>query len=147
MNKEPLRHGPHHDSEFHHHHSHAATSAHPGEHHLLAIEDLSVGFEMYEPDAPYFSAGKIIAPVVHDLNLSVHKGEVLALVGASGSGKTVLADAIMGFGSQMKSCLELSGSMASALMRAVSKRFAATGSPWFRKASPTSTLSCPSADR
>ena len=35
--------------------------------------------------------------MVHDLNLSVHQGEVLALVGASGSGKTVLADAIMGF--------------------------------------------------
>lgn len=97
MNEEALKHGPHHDSEFHHHHSHAATSAHPGEHHLLAIDNLSVGFEMYDPDAPYFSAGKIIAPVVHDLNLSVHQGEVLALVGASGSGKTVLADAIMGF--------------------------------------------------
>ena len=97
MIEEAVKHGPHHGSEFHHHHSHAATSAHPGEHHLLSIENLSVGFEMYEPDAPYFSAGKIIFPVVHDLNLSVHQGEVLALVGASGSGKTVLADAVMGF--------------------------------------------------
>lgn len=97
MNEKAMKHGPHRDSEFHHHHSHAATSTHPGEHHLLSIENLSVGFEMYEPDATYFSAGKIIAPVVHDLNLSVHQGEVLALVGASGSGKTVLADAIMGF--------------------------------------------------
>ncbi len=97
MNEEAMKHGPHHDSEFHHHHSHAATSTHSGEHHLLSIENLSVCFEMYEPDAPYFSAGKIIAPVVHNLNLSVHQGEVLALVGASGSGKTVLADAVMGF--------------------------------------------------
>lgn len=97
MNEEAAKHEPHHDCEFHHHHSHAATSTHPGKHHLLSIENLSIGFEMYEPDAPYFSAGKIIFPVVHDLNLSVHQGEVLALVGASGSGKTVLADAVMGF--------------------------------------------------
>ena len=34
--------------------------------------------------------------VVHDLSLSVHVGEVLAVVGASGSGKTVLADCLMG---------------------------------------------------
>ncbi|WP_317298498.1 ATP-binding cassette domain-containing protein [Collinsella tanakaei] len=97
MSKVALKHGPHHDSEFHHHHSHAAASSHPGEHHLLSIENLSVGFEMYDPAAPYFLADKIVSSVVHDLNLSVHQGEVLALVGASGSGKTVLADAIMGF--------------------------------------------------
>lgn len=95
--KDSNSHGPHRNGEFHHHHSHAATSLHPGDHHLLSIEGLSVGFEMYDPEAPFFSAKKIIVPVVHDVNLSVHQGEVLALVGASGSGKTVLADAIMGF--------------------------------------------------
>ena len=137
MSKVALKHGPHHDSEFHHHHSHAAASSHPGEHHLLSIENLSVGFEMYDPAAPYFLADKIISSVVHDLNLSVHQGEVLALVGASGSGKTVLADAIMGFGNQMKSFLGLSGSMATVWMRIASNRFAATGSPRSRKASPT----------
>ena len=34
--------------------------------------------------------------VLRDLTLSVHEGEILALVGASGSGKSVLADALMG---------------------------------------------------
>ena len=51
---------------------------------------------MYDHAAPYFRAQKVDAPVIKDLTLSVHEGEMLALVGASGSGKTLLADAIMG---------------------------------------------------
>ena len=34
--------------------------------------------------------------VISDLSISVHAGEIIAVVGASGSGKTLLADAIMG---------------------------------------------------
>lgn len=34
--------------------------------------------------------------MLHGLSLSVHTGEVVAVVGASGSGKTVLADALLG---------------------------------------------------
>lgn len=92
-----LAHGPHLDGERHHHHTHARTSRHPGDHHLLSIENLSVGFEMYNQNEPYLTATKVVAPVIRDLSLSVHEGELLALVGASGSGKTVLADAVMGF--------------------------------------------------
>ena len=51
---------------------------------------------MYDPDAPFFRAGRVRSEVLHDLTLSVHAGEILAVVGASGSGKTVLADALMG---------------------------------------------------
>ena len=78
----------------HHHHSHAAHSVHAGGHHLLQLDDVSVGFERY--------AGRgVLAPretrfVMEHLSLSLHKGEILALVGASGSGKTLIADTIMG---------------------------------------------------
>lgn len=89
-------HGAHRDAEFHHHHSHAAGSHRPGSHHLLTVENLSVSFTMYDSQAPYFRASRVGREQVHDLCLSVHAGEVLAVVGASGSGKTLLADAILG---------------------------------------------------
>lgn len=78
----------------HHHHSHAAHSVHAGGHHLLQLDGVSVGFERY--------AGRgVLAPretrfVMEHLSLSLHEGEILALVGASGSGKTLIADTIMG---------------------------------------------------
>lgn len=90
-------HGPEHrGGELHHHHTHASGSRHVGGHHLLSVEGLSVSFTMYDPEAPFWRAGRVRAEVLHDLSLSVHVGEVLAVVGASGSGKTVLADALLG---------------------------------------------------
>ena len=90
-------HGPEHrDGESHHHHTHAAGSRHVDGHHLLSVEGLSVSFSMYDPAAPFWRAGRVRSEVLHDLSLSVHVGEVLAVVGASGSGKTVLADALLG---------------------------------------------------
>ena len=82
--------------ERHHHHSHAATSHHAGGHHLLQVEGLSVAFEMYQTDAPFFRARKRPVRAIKDLSVSVHAGEIVAVVGASGSGKTLLADAVMG---------------------------------------------------
>lgn len=86
----------HNDAERHHHHLHAASSRHAGGHHLLSVEHLSVSFSMYDTAAPYFSAPHVEHKVIDDLSISVHEGEILAVVGASGSGKTVLADALMG---------------------------------------------------
>ncbi|MCI8469517.1 MAG: ABC transporter ATP-binding protein [Eggerthellaceae bacterium] len=81
----------------HHHHSHAAGSSHAHGHHLLQVEDLTVSFRMYDDAAAsYFRAPQREVEVIHDLSISVHEGEIVAVVGASGSGKTLLADAVLG---------------------------------------------------
>lgn len=86
---------PSHSGEaFHHHHSHNA-SHHVGGHHLLQAEGLSIGFDMYESPS-FWKRERTFSPVIENLNISVHQGEIIAIVGASGSGKTLLADAIMG---------------------------------------------------
>ena len=54
----------------------------------LEINNLSVFFDMY--------GKKKNVNVISDLSLKARKGEILAVVGASGSGKSVLAHAIMG---------------------------------------------------
>lgn len=79
-----------------HHHRHAKTSHHSGNHHLLIVENLSVSFRMYDDVSPYFRASQHEVSVIKDLSLSVHEGEIVAIVGASGSGKTLLADSILG---------------------------------------------------
>ena len=86
----------HADGEFHHHHTHAPDSHHPGRHHLLTVQRLTVSFDMYDADEPFFRARRRRHEVLHDLTVSVHPGEILAVVGASGAGKTVLADCVMG---------------------------------------------------
>lgn len=91
-----IKHGPHGDAEYHHHHTHAADSRHVGSHHLLTVEHLTVAYRMYDPRARFWRPRRAYHDVLRDLTLSVHEGEILALVGASGSGKSVLADALMG---------------------------------------------------
>lgn len=86
----------HEDMKTHHHHTHAPVSHHEHGHHLLQVEDLSVGFRMYDENAPFFRAKQRAVPVIENLSISVHVGEIVAVVGASGSGKTLLADAILG---------------------------------------------------
>lgn len=90
-------HKAHRDGERHHGHSHATSSRHPGDHHLLQVEGLSVAFTRYEegPARP-FSATQRQAAVLDSLSLAVHAGEVVAVVGTSGAGKSVLADCLLG---------------------------------------------------
>lgn len=83
-------------SEEHHHHTHTGTSRHEHGRHLLQVSHLSVSFRMYDSDAPFFTAEQSFREVISDLSISVHAGEIVAVVGASGSGKTLLADSIMG---------------------------------------------------
>lgn len=91
-----IKHGPHGAAEYHHHHTHAEDSQHVGSHHLLTVEHLTVTYRMYDPRARFWLLRRVHHNVLRDLTLSVHEGEILALVGASGSGKSVLADALMG---------------------------------------------------
>lgn len=58
---------------------------------VLEVKELSVAFSMYGK-----GIRKTKLEVLHKLTLSVHAGEILAVVGSSGSGKSILAHAIMG---------------------------------------------------
>ncbi|SDE14783.1 peptide/nickel transport system ATP-binding protein [Paenibacillus sp. UNCCL117] len=58
---------------------------------LLEVNDLSVAFVQYVRGFRQQQA-----QVLHGLSLSVDSGEILAVVGASGSGKSLLAHAILG---------------------------------------------------
>ncbi|WP_306792633.1 ATP-binding cassette domain-containing protein [Collinsella ureilytica] len=63
---------------------------------LLEVDNLSVGFDLYDGSAPFFRAKRRRTEVLHAMSISVYTGEVVAMVGASGGGKTVLADCILG---------------------------------------------------
>ncbi len=80
----------------HHHHTHAPGSVHEGGAHVLQVEHLSVAFEMYDENQPFFQAKQRSVEVIHDVSIGVHAHEIVAVVGASGSGKTLLADTILG---------------------------------------------------
>ncbi len=58
---------------------------------LLEIHDLSVSFRMYDN-----ALGQKNLKVISDLHLTVCPGEVVAIAGSSGSGKSLLASAILG---------------------------------------------------
>ena len=58
---------------------------------LLEIHDLSVAFRMYDQ-----VLGQKDLQVISDLHLTVRPGEVVAVAGSSGSGKSLLASAILG---------------------------------------------------
>ncbi len=58
---------------------------------MLSVENLSITFSMYDRGL----AQKQLT-VITDLALDVQAGEVMAIVGASGSGKSLLAHAILG---------------------------------------------------
>lgn len=58
---------------------------------LLEVKGLSVSFKRY---TGLFK--QQVVPVVEHLDLKVDAGEIVALIGASGSGKSLLAHAILG---------------------------------------------------
>ena len=58
---------------------------------LLDVSGLSVSFNQYVKNLK-----QVELNVIHDLNLKVKKGEIVAVVGSSGSGKSLLAHAILG---------------------------------------------------
>lgn len=58
---------------------------------LLEIHNLSVSFSMYG-----HGFERTDLKVISDLHLTVHPGEIVAIAGSSGSGKSLLASAILG---------------------------------------------------
>lgn len=58
---------------------------------VLSVEHLSVTFAQYERG---WRQTKL--PVIRDLSLTVREGELVAVVGSSGSGKSLLAHAVLG---------------------------------------------------
>lgn len=58
---------------------------------VLEVDGLSVSFRMYDGA---FEQKEL--RVISDLSMHVHAGEILAIAGSSGSGKSLLASAIMG---------------------------------------------------
>lgn len=71
--------------------------------HILEIKNLSVSFTQYEK-----GLRQCRLPVISDLSVSVHEGEIVAVVGSSGSGKSLLAHAVLGL---LPSNAEWSGAM------------------------------------
>ncbi len=57
---------------------------------ILKVEDLVLAFSMYKKG---FKKGKL--EVIHSLSIDVNEGEIVAVVGSSGSGKSLLAHAIL----------------------------------------------------
>lgn len=97
--EKPLHSDAHQDEERHHHHRHASGQHHAGGHHLLQVEDLTVAFRMYGESKGvrgFFTAEQREVAMVRHLSLSIHAGEIVAVVGASGAGKSLVADAILG---------------------------------------------------
>ena len=84
---------------------------------LLKIRDLHIRFTQYDRGLKR----RELHPV-RGLSCDVEKGKLTAVVGASGSGKSLLAHAIMGI------------LMGSVLTAGVLRRFAEMRLPWFRRA-------------
>ena len=58
---------------------------------VLEVKNLSVSFRMYDRGLEQYDL-----KVISNLNLDVRPGEIVAVAGSSGSGKSLLAHAVMG---------------------------------------------------
>ena len=58
---------------------------------ILEIRNMNISFCQYQKGTKQTKL-----PVIKDLSLTVHQGEMVAVVGSSGSGKSLLAHGVMG---------------------------------------------------
>lgn len=74
---------------------------------VLAVKDLSVKFRMYKEGLTQHEL-----EVISDLSITVYAGEILAVAGSSGSGKSLLAHAVLGIlpgNAQVSGSIEYNG--------------------------------------
>lgn len=79
---------------------------------ILKIEHLSVYFTQYEQGFRSFGFQKRQLSAVKDLSLEIEPGRIVAVVGASGSGKSLLAHSILGilpYNSHMEGKIQYDG--------------------------------------
>lgn len=92
----------------------AASPAHPGRPHELRMDHVSYRYEGQEAD------------VIHDLSLTIHPGEKVALVGRNGAGKTTLVKLLCGIYRPTEGAVYLDGQDLSTLApEARAREFAA----------------------
>lgn len=60
---------------------------------ILEIKNMSISFKQYEDKR---GTKQIDLPVIRDLSVTVKEGEMVAVVGSSGSGKSLLAHGVLG---------------------------------------------------
>ena len=58
---------------------------------ILEINNMKISFTQYQKGIQQTEL-----PVIKDLSVTIHAGEMVAVVGSSGSGKSLLAHGIMG---------------------------------------------------
>ncbi len=58
---------------------------------ILSVRNLEISFSQYTRGLK-----KIDSKVISNLDIDLYKGEILAVVGSSGSGKSLLAHSILG---------------------------------------------------
>ena len=74
---------------------------------LLDIKDLTISFSRYDR-----GWNKADLEVIHSLDVEVYPGEIMAVVGSSGSGKSLLAHSVLGIlpeNSSMSGTMEFDG--------------------------------------
>ena len=70
---------------------------------ILSVRNLQISFNQYTKGLK-----RVDLKVINDLDIDLYKGEILAVVGSSGSGKSLLAHSILGI---LPSNAAISGSM------------------------------------
>ena len=87
-----MKHPDHVNNEFHHHHNHSKSSQHNHGCHVFQLEDVSVSIEKKVYRKRRHFPEMVSTDVLHYCNLSLHEGEIVFLIGESGSGKTMLVN-------------------------------------------------------
>ena len=91
-----MTHGYHISNETHHHHSHTENSQHNHGYHVFQLEDVSVSIENKVYKKHKIFPEIVTTDVLHNCNLSLHEGEIIFLIGESGSGKSMLVNLLTG---------------------------------------------------